>query len=246
MISGVGFAMAKTMASLAHGGGHLGGQGAAHRGADEHIGAADGIGQCAGHPLGVGDLGQMGLVAGQALGTARDQDAVLVHRDDVAGAGGHQHLDDGGAGGAGGRSGRCGCPRFSCPTTFRALSRPASTMMAVPCWSSWKTGMSSSRSSVSSISKHSGLRMSSRLMPPKVGAIALHCGDDLLLGLGVDADGEGVHAAELFEQHALALHHGQGGFGADVAQAPARRCRWRPPPPCVPCRCSGRPPPGLP
>ena len=59
------------------------------------------------------------------------------------------------------------------PTTRRALMSAAVTTMAVPCWSSWKTGMSSSRSSVSSISKHSGLLMSSRLMPPKVGAMAL-------------------------------------------------------------------------
>ena len=60
------------------------------------------------------------------------------------------------------------------PTTRSALMRAAVTTMAVPCWSSWKTGMSSSRSKVSSISKHSGLLMSSRLMPPKVGAMALH------------------------------------------------------------------------
>ena len=43
-------------------------------------------------------------------------------------------------------------------------------MMAVPCWSSWKTGMSIVRLSSSSISKHSGALMSSRLMPPNVGS----------------------------------------------------------------------------
>ena len=59
------------------------------------------------------------------------------------------------------------------PTTRRALMRAAVTTMAVPCWSSWNTGMSSSFSSVCSISKHSGLLISSRLMPPKVGAMAL-------------------------------------------------------------------------
>ena len=59
------------------------------------------------------------------------------------------------------------------PTTLRALIRPASAITAVPCWSSWKTGISRSRSSSASISKHSGLRISSRLMPPKVGAMAL-------------------------------------------------------------------------
>ena len=44
---------------------------------------------------------------------------------------------------------------------------------AVPCWSSWKTGMSSSSHRVSSISKQRGAEMSSRLIPPKVGATAL-------------------------------------------------------------------------
>jgi len=59
------------------------------------------------------------------------------------------------------------------PTTLRALSTPARTIIAVPCWSSWNTGISRSRSNSASISKHSGLRISSRLMPPKVGAMAL-------------------------------------------------------------------------
>jgi len=36
--------------------------------------------------------------------------------------------------------------------------------------------------------------------------------------VGVDADGEGVYAAELLEQHRLAFHDRQTGFGADVAQ----------------------------
>jgi hypothetical protein len=33
---------------------------------------------------------------------------------------------------------------MSRPVRCRALSSPAAAMMAVPCWSSWKTGMSSS------------------------------------------------------------------------------------------------------
>ena len=36
--------------------------------------------------------------------------------------------------------------------------------------------------------------------------------------VGVDADGEGIHAAELLEQHGLALHDRQTGFRADIAQ----------------------------
>ena len=31
--------------------------------------------------------------------------------------------------------------------------------------------------------------------------------------------GEGIHAAELLEQHGFALHHRQTGLGADVTQA---------------------------
>ena len=58
------------------------------------------------------------------------------------------------------------------PTTRSALRNAASTTTAVPCWSSWKTGMSSDARSRSSTSKQRGAEMSSRLMPPKPGAIA--------------------------------------------------------------------------
>ena len=54
----------------------------------------------------------------------------------------------------------------------QALISAASTTIAVPCWSSWKTGMSSRSISRCSISKQRGEEMSSRLMPPKVGAIS--------------------------------------------------------------------------
>ncbi|MNC00802.1 hypothetical protein D3C75_481380 [compost metagenome] len=63
--------------------------------------------------------------------------------------------------------------RMSLFTTFSAFSMPASTTIAVPCWSSWKTGMSSSSCSRCSISKQRGDEISSRLMPPNVGASAL-------------------------------------------------------------------------
>ena len=60
----------------------------------------------------------------------------------------------------------------SCFSTQRsALVSAASTTIAVPCWSSWKTGMSSDSRSRASISKQRGAAMSSRLMPPKPGAI---------------------------------------------------------------------------
>ena len=46
----------------------------------------------------------------------------------------------------------------------------APTMIAVPCWSSWNTGIFMRARKVRSISKHSGALMSSRLMPPKLGS----------------------------------------------------------------------------
>ncbi len=60
----------------------------------------------------------------------------------------------------------------SLPTTRSALVSAASTTIAVPCWSSWKTGMSSMARSRCSTSKQRGAEMSSRLMPPKPGAMA--------------------------------------------------------------------------
>ena len=58
------------------------------------------------------------------------------------------------------------------PAISSALIKPAPEIMAVPCWSSCMTGISSSSFRRRSISKHSGALMSSRLIPPKVGAIA--------------------------------------------------------------------------
>ena len=63
-------------------------------------------------------------------------------------------------------------PRFFCPTTFRPFRTAAPTMIAVPCWSSWNTGIFIRARSLRSTMKHSGALMSSRLMPPKVGSSA--------------------------------------------------------------------------
>ena len=59
------------------------------------------------------------------------------------------------------------------PLISRAFNSPAAEIIAVPCWSSCITGISSSSFRRRSISKHSGALMSSRFIPPKVGAIIL-------------------------------------------------------------------------
>ena len=60
---------------------------------------------------------------------------------------------------------------FDLPVTFNALIIPARTTMAVPCWSSWKTGILRSSFKRSSISKQRGALISSKLIPPNAGAI---------------------------------------------------------------------------
>ena len=52
-----------------------------------------------------------------------------------------------------------------------ALSNAAADIIAVPCWSSCITGISNSALRRRSISNASGAPISSRLIPPKVGAI---------------------------------------------------------------------------
>ena len=59
------------------------------------------------------------------------------------------------------------------PTSFMALIAPATSTVAVPCWSSCQTGILQSLLSSSRMSKHLGLEMSSRLIPPKDGAMSL-------------------------------------------------------------------------
>ena len=109
------------------------------------------------------------------------------------------------------------------PTHRSAFVSAASTTIAVPCWSSWKTGMSSSSRSRRSISKQRGAEMSSRLIPPKPGEIPLDDADDLVAVLGVEADRPGIDVGEPLEQRGLALHHRQRGAGAEVAQPEHRR-----------------------
>ena len=108
------------------------------------------------------------------------------------------------------------------PASSSALVTAAETMIAVPCWSSWNTGMPMRAFAFSSTSKHSGPLMSSRLMPPKVGSSATMMSTSLSTSGLVDLDVEHVDAGELLEQHRLALHHRLAGERADGAEAEHR------------------------
>ena len=105
------------------------------------------------------------------------------------------------------------------PVSLAALISAASVTTAVPCWSSWKTGMSS-------VSFRRCLDLEAARRADVLEVDAAERGrdvddglDDRLGVLGAQADREGVDAAELLEQHRLALHHRHRGLGADVAQA---------------------------
>ena len=140
---------------------------------DEHVGAPHRPGQVPGVAVGVGVLRD----PAQALVQARPAQVhrpLVVADHDVGGAGprAEQQLEHGGARGARARPWRC-APRGSfLPTTRSALVSAAITTIAVPCWSSWNTGMSSSPRSLRSTSKQRGALMSSRLMPPNPGAMS--------------------------------------------------------------------------
>ena len=59
------------------------------------------------------------------------------------------------------------------PATFSALVAAAPTTIAVPCWSSWNTGIFILSRHSRSTMKQSGALMSSRLIAPNVGSSAV-------------------------------------------------------------------------
>ena len=59
------------------------------------------------------------------------------------------------------------------PVNFKAFKSAAKVTTAVPCWSSWKIGISQVSFNFSSISKQRGAEISSKLIPPKLPAIRL-------------------------------------------------------------------------
>ena len=108
------------------------------------------------------------------------------------------------------------------PVSRSALVSAASATTAVPCWSSWKTGMSSRSLSRSSISKQRGRRDVLEVDAAEARRQPDDGLDDLLDVGGVQADRYGVDAAELLEQHRLALHHRHRRGRADVAETEHR------------------------
>ncbi len=106
--------------------------------------------------------------------------------------------------------------------TDAAFISAASTTTAVPCWSSCITGMSRASTRRCSTSKQRGAEMSSRLIAPNEGAIAVTAAT-ISSGIGgAEHDRHRVEPGERLHQRRLALHHRQRGLRSDVAEAQHR------------------------
>ena len=103
------------------------------------------------------------------------------------------------------------------PTIFRALISAAYRTTAVPCWSSWNTGISSSSRSRCSISKRAGGDIL-QVNAAKSRCHGFDARNDLFRILGIQADREGVYTCKLFEEHRFSFHHRHGRIRADIAQ----------------------------
>ena len=155
----------------------------------------------------------MGLGAVAAL----VQGAELIHRHDVLGTGGHEHLDDGGTGSA-------GAVQDDVHVLHLFIHHPQS----VDEGSGDHDG-----GAVLVVVEHGDVQLPLQglldlealgaldvlqIDAAKGGRNGLAGSNDAGSVVGVDADGEGVHAAKLLEQHGLALHDRQTGLRADIAQ----------------------------
>ena len=99
---------------------------------------------------------------------------------------------------------------------------PAAVMIAVPCWSSWNTGMFIRSRSVCSMMKHSGALMSSRLIPPKVGSISSTASMKRLTSSVASSMSIESTSAKRLNRTALPSITGLDGKRAEIAEAEDR------------------------
>ena len=112
------------------------------------------------------------------------------------------------------------------PVSDSAFFTAAATMMAVPCWSSWNTGIF-----MRCLQPRLDLEAFRRLDVLEIDAAEGRLQrrddvDDAVDLVGVDLDVEHVDAGEFLEQDRLALHHRLAGERADIAEPEHGACRW--------------------
>ena len=114
---------------------------------------------------------------------------------------------------------------ISFPITFKPFRNAAPTMIAVPCWSSWNTGIFMRARSLRSTMKHSGALMSSRLMPPKVGSSAAMISTSLSGSRSSISMSKQSMPANFLNSTALPSITGLAASGPSLP-VPAPRSRW--------------------
>jgi len=120
------------------------------------------------------------------------------------------------------------------PTTFKELISPASMTSAAPCWSSWKTGISSNARSRVSIWKQRGAPISSRFIPPKTGAMFFTILMISSVSLVSRHIGKASTPAKVLKVW-LSFHHRQGSQTPQVSQSSTdvpslitqQNCLWK-------------------
>ena len=109
--------------------------------------------------------------------------------------------------------------------------------MAVPCWSSWKTGISSFCRRFS-MSKHCGALMSSRLMPPNVGAMSSTA--RTISSTSCVSRQMGTESTPAKPLKRMDLPSMTGRRQRRCCRGRVQRCRSSRRRPCCPCWCSHR------
>ena len=222
--SGVGLAIAKTIASSAIRSRSRGLDQPGAGEADEQVGALDHLGRRAQALLGVRVLGVPALDLGHLLVVvaAGRERALAVAADDLGDPGGEHHLGHRDAGGAEAEHQHA-----------QVLDRLADDLQRVE-----QRRHRHHRGAVLVVVEDRDVELllerlldleaARRRDVLEVDAAEgrrhqPHRLDDLLRVVGVEADREGVDVGELLEQHRLALHHRHRRLGADVAEAEHRR-----------------------
>jgi hypothetical protein len=95
-------------------------------------------------------------------------------------------------------------------------------MIAVPCWSSWKTG--NVHQFAQALLDDEAVRRLDvfQIDAAEGGPEVAHAVDELVDVLGVDLQIDGIDIGEALEQHRLAFHHRLGGQRAEIAEAEDR------------------------
>ena len=109
------------------------------------------------------------------------------------------------------------------PRILQPLISAAATTMAVPCWSSWKTGMSSGLTQLALDLEAAGRADVLEVDAAEIRGDVLDDADDLVDVARGEADRERLDPGQGLQQNRLALHHRQRGLGTDVAETEHRR-----------------------